>query len=115
MAVLAPMPRASAETAAIVKPGLLMKRCRACLTSFQKSPMVSSEKGLTNQREQDWGRSGRYGASVLYVPVDGTGSGQSSVSQCFVMSSNVGATAEYFRAGQEADRRRVSYACLRYR
>src|SRR5438874_971464 len=49
MAVLAPMPRASAETAAMVKPGLLKKRCSACLTSFQKSPMDQLLNGIDGQ------------------------------------------------------------------
>ena len=42
IAVFAPMPRASADTAAIVNPGLLMNRCSACFTSFQRSRHVDN-------------------------------------------------------------------------
>src|SRR5579863_9861693 len=42
MAVLAPMPRASAATAAMVNEGFLANICSACLRSFQKSTMAGS-------------------------------------------------------------------------
>src|SRR6516225_9577759 len=42
IAVFAPMPRARAATAAIVNPGLLMKRCSACLMSFQRSVITTT-------------------------------------------------------------------------
>ena len=42
MAVLAPMPRASADMAAMVKAGFLRNMRSACLMSFQRSPTVRS-------------------------------------------------------------------------
>src|SRR5579871_3288990 len=105
MAVFAPIPRASAETAAIVNPGLLMKRCSACLTSFHKSPIGKLRDGV---KRKSAFRLAPLEAGRKRLDIQKTRRSRETLTtpSCFVMVTHPGAPGlPYWRPGM--------YACLR--